>query len=38
MSVLGGAQADTPMVVPIRGQLDSINRWMKGDVCIGKVS
>ena len=31
-------QADIPMVVPDRGQLDAINRHTQGDVCIGAVS
>ena len=37
-SVLGMAEADTPMVLPIRAHLDSVKRLMLGDYYIGRGS
>ena len=37
-SVLGMAESDTPMVLPIRANLDAIKRLMIGDYCIDRGS
>ena len=38
VSALGESFAQTPLIVPIRGHLDSIKRLLKGDVYIGRGS
>ena len=38
VSVLGDGFGHTPLVVPIRGHLDSIKRLLKGDVYLGRGS
>ena len=38
VSALGETFAQTPLIVPIRGHLDSIKRLLKGDVYIGRGS
>ena len=38
LSVLGESFAHTPLVVPVRGHLDSIKRLLRGDVYIGRGS
>ena len=35
-SVLGGSVQETPLVVPVRGHLDSVKRFMKEDYHIGR--
>ena len=35
VSALGETLAQTPLIVPVRGHLDSIKRLLKGDVYIG---
>ena len=37
-SVLGMSEADTPMVIPIRAHLDTIERLIIGDYYIGRGS
>ena len=37
-SVLGESFASTPLVLPVRGHLDSIKRSLKGDLYIGRGS
>ena len=38
LSALGESFGQTPLVVPIRGHLDSIKRLLRGDVYIGRGS
>ena len=38
LSVLGESFGHTPLVVPVRGHLDSIKRLLRGDVYIGRGS
>ena len=38
LSVLGGTFSQTPLVLPVRGHLDAINRLMTGDFYVGKGS
>ena len=38
VSALGESFDQTPLVVPVRGHLDSIKRLLKGDVYIGRGS
>ena len=38
LSALGESFAQTPLVVPIRGHLDSIKTLLRGDVYIGRGS
>ena len=38
LSALGETLAQTPLIVPVRGHLDSIKRLLKGDVYIGRGS
>ena len=38
VSALGESFAQTPLVVPVRGHLDSIKRLLRGDVYIGRGS
>ena len=38
LSVLGGTFSQTPLVLPVRGHLDSINRLMTGDCFFGRGS
>ena len=38
VSALGEWYERTPMVVPTRGHLDAIRRFMKGDLYIGRGS
>ena len=38
VSALGESFGQTPLVVPVKGQLDSIKRLLKGDVYIGRGS
>ena len=38
LSALGGSFASTPMIVPIRGNLEQVRRFMVGDLYIGRGS
>ena len=38
LSALGESFGQTPLVVPIRGDLDSIKRLLRGDMYIGRGS
>ena len=37
LGTIGSTQAETPLVIPIRGQLDKINRLMRADIYIGRL-